>query len=584
MNRSRRAPRADAPRRAAPPESRFRTLLWAIAAPLAAAVLYARTVGFPFVNWDDDDYLFGNPLVVNLSWESLTRPHLGNHHPLTTLSYALEYAAAGLDPRLFHATNVVLHALCALAVFLLARRLLERSGGVPAAAFAALMFALHPLQVETVAWVAERKNLLSTLFYLAAMLAYLRADDADRPRWAWPAVYAAAVAAYASKGSAVTLPVALVLLDVVRGKRLRDPRSWWRLAPLFALSVATGLLAIEGQRSVGAVGPSASGGWGRAPFVAARGVVFYPFAALVPAWLCAVHPYPATLTLQYAAAPLVVGALAGALAWWVRRSGGPAGDRPLVRETVFGVVFYVLTIAPVLQFLPVGRSVVADRYYHLPGVGLAILAAAVLFRLASAGPRARRAAMAGGALALAAWAAVSHARIDVWSDGGLSLWNDVLAKHPGHVEALTNRSALHASRGDAAAAYADLDAAAQANPDVAVAFYNRGCARLDRGDLDGGFADLDRAIALDPGLADAYNNRGWVFLQRNDPSRALADYDSFVRLRPGEAMAYANRAIARERLGDARRALDDLERAKSLGAKVSPELEARLRAMAAGAK
>ncbi len=551
----------------------------------ATAAVYSLVPGFGFTNWDDDFYVLGNPLVRSLTWSKLgavfTTEELGNYHPLTMLSYVVEHQFFGLDPRFFHLTNLALHAANGVLVFWLVWLLFRRFAG---ALTAALLFTVHPLQVESVAWIAERKNVLAAFFFLAAVIAYARRREGRGAIREWAATYAFFVLALSSKATAVTLPPVLLLIDYVRGRPV-DRRAWLEKTPLFGLALAAGAAAIWAQRSAGAIQTARAHWWLDGLFVASRGTLYYIVETVFPGDLSPLHPYPRAggfaLPVDYLLAPAALGAVAAALVWWSSR-----WDLDARRRVVFGLGFYLVNVLPVVQLLPVGRSVVADRYFYLPGAGLFALAGLGLDALArrtAARPRLRRAPLVLVAVIVLALGWLAHRQTGVWRDG-MSLWNAVLARDPGSKEALTNRAELFTARGEADKAFADLDRAAQMNPDDAAACYNRGSALLDRGRLDDALKDLDRAIELDPKLVEAYNNRGDVHLRKQELALAESDFSQVIRLAPSDGLGWNNRARVYYRMKDYARALADVRAARARGFAVDPRfIEAIEKAQSGGA-
>lgn len=566
---TRRSTRQRAPVAAAPGGGSF--ALGAILIVAAAVAVYGRTLGFAFTNWDDDFYIINNPLVRAFSWGKLgavfTSVDLGNYHPLTMLSYIVEHQLFGLDPHVHHLTNLFLHAASGLLFFWLGWLLLRR---LPAALIAALLFVVHPLQVESVAWIAERKNVLAAFFGLAALVAYTRRREDAGPVRALAPTFVLFALALLSKATAAFLPPVLLLVDYFRGRPL-DRACWREKAPFFGLAVVAGVVAIWAQRGAEAIQTTRAGWWLDGFFVACRGLLFYVIQAIVPFDLSPIHPYPRNggfkLPLDYLAAPVAVALLAVALTFWLRRAGEPTR-----RIVVFCIGFYVVNLLPVIQLLPVGRSVVADRYFYVPGAGLFLLAGVgfdALTRRWAAMPRARGVLLALGVAAVVVLGWQARAQTEVWRNG-MNLWNYVLARYPDSKEALTNRSELFAAHGDAARAFDDLNQAVISNPDDATAFYNRGCALLDRGQMDAALADLDRAIQLNPTLVGAYNNRGDIHLHRKQFPEALADFNAVIRLAPDDGLGYNNRARVYYHMKDYSAAWADAQRALALGFQVDP--------------
>ena len=489
---------------------------------LATFAAFQPSLQNGFTKWDDPVYVTGNSSIHTLDArtirEAFTGSFFGNYHPLTVLSLALDYRIGGLDPRGYHRTNVLLHVVNAVLVFLFFF-LLTGSGGT--AAIAALFFGVHPMHVESVAWVSARKDVLYVLFYLAACVSYLGWARASRP-WAYAATLLFFLLSLLSKGMAVTLPLALVAIDFY----LKRP---WRIVekiPFLALSVVFGIMAVVAQRSSGAIGGGLEHPWIERLLVASYGLLFYLVKAVAPVGLSAFYPYPSgrwPMTLWVA--PLLV-LLLGLLVLRSLRHG---------RGIAFGAIVYLVSLLPVLQLVPVGEAIVADRYTYLPYAGVGLILAILVLRLP------RTPAIALLALLLVPAILATRARCAVWKDN-VTLWSDVIRKHPDVAMAYTNRAKTYKEEREFARASADLERALALRPNDPGALINRGNLFYLEGDPGRALADLDRAIETDGRLADAWNSRGAVRSSLGRHEEALADFDRAIALQKSFAEAYLNRA------------------------------------------
>jgi len=407
-------------------------LCLALAGALAA---YSPVFKAGYTNWDDPGYTFKNKAVQELSGANLktlfTGLRLANYHPVTELSFAVSNSLFGERAGAHHAANLLLHLLNAALVFAL---LLRLSGRRAPAFAAALIWALHPVNVESVAWIAERKNLLYAFFYLAALIAYLRHLDAGGRKY-YLAALALFLLALGAKAAAVTLPLALLLAEAAApGKRL-GADSVKRTLPFFAAAVFFTGLAVAAQSSEGRILTA------RAPEL----LSFYLAKTVFPAGLSAVYPYGETLAAFKAAQLLyLIPALLFAGAFWAACLTNAAA--------AWGLAFFAVHILPYISLIPVGGIIAADRYLYLPAIGL-IWAAVSAARAALPDSRAARTA-AGAlvtALALAAGAATLE-RAKVWTSS-LDLWLNTLAKYPEDITANLNmgHALLEAGERDAAA-------------------------------------------------------------------------------------------------------------------------------------
>ena len=568
-------------------------LLWSAVLLLVTAIAYLPATQNLFTNWDDPGYILDNPGIKRLDPSAIghlfSSFHKGNYHPLTMLSFALDYSSWGLSPRGYHVVNVALHLLNTLGVLVFTRMLLslrDEPRATQIALATALLFGVHPLHVESVAWVVGRKDLLYALFFLGSVIAYCK-YLASKGAAFYALSLVAFVLALLSKGQAVTLPLVLVAIDLVVGTRKRRaagdatggaaggaPGGATRGAagaaagvrarsrstvvlekvPFFALALLFGVIAIAAQRQGEAVGDVSAYPLHQRIVFASYGLVQYVRKLFLPIDLSAFYPYfvrpGETLPIGYWLYPVIVIA-AVALIWIGRRH----------RWIAFGAAFFVVNLALVLQLLPVGAAIMADRYSYLSSFGI-FLILAVLYRAWSARARNLVPTFALG-LACIVFAGITFARCQVWYDSG-SLWTDVIAKHPEAPIAWNNRGIYRKDAGDLAGAMEDYSRALELDPGYTLAYTNRAVARQRLGDFEGALQDLDRSIALDPDDSSAFANRGVVQIRLGQPERALADFTRAIELDPSNAAAYANRGTLRSNLGDYRAALADLDRALAL--------------------
>jgi len=557
---------------------------------LATIFAFAPAIGNGFTKWDDPLYVTENHQIRDLSLMSLKGTFStffeGNYHPLTMASLALDYHFWRLNPKGYHITNVVVHVLNTLAVFGLIFLL---TGSREMSIITSVFFGIHPLHVESVAWVSARKDLLYVLFYLGACISYALWLRRGRLK---AVTYGGALGLFLlsllSKGMAVTLPLALLSIDYYARRAVSLKRMLLEKTPFFLMSLGFGLMAIAAQRAKGAIGDLVSFPFYERVLFACYGLLAYLFKALVPVKLSAFYPYPDTaahgLSPIFWVAPLLVGILAAGV-YRSRRQG---------RGVMFGALFYSVNVALVLQVIPVGRAMMADRYTYLSYVGVGFVLA-LGYRYLMRVPLARRHGLRRAAtLVLSIFGVIlifaARARCEVWEDN-VRLWTDVIAKYPTAGLAYKNRAITYRERGDYERAMIDLERALVLDPDNAGALCNRGNLLYLKGNREGALFDLDRAIGLDPSIADAWNSRGAVrsslgryeqaladfnqaielkrdfpdaylnrsntFLVMRKYDRAMEGYNAYVAWEPGDARGYFCRGLGRISLGDATGAIED---------------------------
>jgi len=526
---------------------------------VATALAYLPSLGNGFTNWDDTSYVHENPWIAEPSAPLgglFSAYHMGNYHPLTLLSFVADHALFGLDPRGYHAVNLVLHLLVTAGVFVLVRLLTSR---LDAPFVAALLFGLHPLHVESVAWISERKDLLYTLFYLGALICWVIRNRRRGSAGLYVASLLLFVLALGSKALAVTLPVVLLLVDRLLGRAL-TPRALLDKLPYFAVALVGGLVAIDAQASMQAVLGQEVVGLGARAIVGGYGLAMYLGKLVAPLGLSALYPYPSGLSdglpAGYVAAALVAGLLVLLLLLARRR----------FPRLFFGGAFFLVTLAPVLQFLPVGGAVMADRYAYLPSVGISYLVGlgwSVWAEREGQRTLGRRVVATLLLAYLVVLGGLTWQRTRVWHDS-VTLWNDVIDKAPTAALAYFNRGSAWGARGDHERAVADFTEVLRLFPTDADSYLNRGRAqdRLGRPDL--AVQDFTSAIDLNPDDAASWHGRGRAFVLLGDPERGLGDLDRALSLDPLDKATWVDRAVARGRIGRTSEAIDDLDAALAL--------------------
>lgn len=458
-----------------------------------------------FTNWDEHDTVVQNPRIKTLTPESVkaifSAPDLRMYTPLSTLSYAVNYHFSGLDPRAYHATDLALHLANTALVMLLARLL---AGGTLVPFLIALLFGIHPAHVESVAWAAERKDVLSAFFYLAALAAYAwRPGKAAGHLAAFPLFLCALLA----KPMSVTLPAALLLIDY-----LKEEKAWFRQLlyklPFFLLSAAFALILM------GEPGNSFPMHWAKRLLVPVYNLGFYAYTLLWPFNLSAMYlAPPGGRPAVYALAAL---AAAGLLLLWKYRRRD--------RMTVFGAAFYILMLLPVLQFFPFGPVISADRYTYLSSLGL-FLAAVPAARGAwlRLGPGLRKAAAGLAVCAVLTLIVASRLRCAVWQDS-VSLWTSVMAQQPPADYIYTNMCDAYLRAGLTRDAAACVTAALRLYPAANNHHYNACRLLIQLNEPAKAQVCFSRLLAVSPCHAQALNYVGDIRLQAGDAAGAESYY------------------------------------------------------------
>lgn len=536
---------------------------------LLTGIVFSNSLKNDFINeLDDDVYVTDNQRIGDLSGPGLKNIFssfvAGNYHPLTMLSLALDYRIFGLNASGFHATNLLLHLLNTVLVFIFIGRLVSDQR---VAAFVALFFAVHPMHVESVSWISERKDVLYALFFLGALLSYVLYLQRNRRRKYWNSCLLFFLGSLLSKPMAVTLPAVLLLLDFYHNRKL----SWKTLAektPFFLLSLVFGVLTLVSQQPEAGIRQlAATYSVLDRILIPARAVVFYLVKLFVPTNLSAFHYYPEKsdgwLPFEFYLAPIILAAVFLVLRAVVK------SDHDLKRDVVFGMLFFLFTISIVLQIIPAGRAYAAERYTYIPYIGLLFIPARGIMRFLDSPSKKSglRKAVAAGIIILiaSAFSVQSYMRNRVWQDG-LRLFTDVIEKSPKAGHAYFIRGVFKHNRlRDYAGALDDYDRAASLRYKDPHLYANRSGVRGIRGDYEGALADSNRAIDLNPDFDRAYFNRGTAKYFLKDLQGAVMDYSEAFRLNPANGDAAFMLGNVFFALEDRSRACESWRQAFALG-------------------
>lgn len=526
--------------------------LWpALLLAALTAVAYVPAMNGGFI-WDDDDYVQDNPTLRSLQgleqiW--LQPGATRQYYPLVHTTYWIEYRLWGLNPTGYHVVNVLLHALSAVLVWRLLRLL-----QVPGAWAAAALFALHPVHVESVAWITERKNTLSGAFYLGAAWAYLRFET-TRQLQLYGAALLLFAAALFSKTVTSTLPAALALVLWWQGRDL-DRRMLVPLVPFFALGAAMGLVTLWMEEySVGAWGPAWDLSWLDRCLIAGRALWFYAAKLLLPVQLTFIYPrwqIDAAAAWQYLYPAAALGA--GGLLWTYRKRIG--------RGPLTGVLFFAGTLAPALGFFnvyPMLYSFVADHFQYLASLGLLTLAASGGSRLLA---RVGHRAIGPAALALI----LVGCGLLTWHQGRAyadleTLWRDTLAKNPGAWIAHNNLGNILRQRGQLNQALRHYRQALLLMPGDAQIHLNLAETHQGRSEIATALRHYRQALAAEPDRIETLLKLGNILLAQNAAEEAVRHYLRALELAPSLAPAHSNLGAALAAQGQPQAAINHYRRA-----------------------
>jgi len=524
-----------------------------IALTLAAFIAFEQVRRNGFISFDDYQYVTQNPHVNGgISCESVlwafTSPNCGMWHPLTSLSHMLDCGLFGLNPAWHHLTSLLFHIANALMLFWVLKRM---TGAVWQSAFVAAVFALHPLNVESVAWIAERKNLLSCLFWLltiAAYLCYVRRPSVSR----YLLTLLVFVMALMSKPVAVTLPLVLLLLDYWPFGRFDFGREWKNLyrlvlekVPFLTLSGAISVVTLLAQRNIGAV--ISTGGLALKIRIANTFVSYLKYIEKMfwPSRLAMFYPHPAgKLSMWQAAAAALV--LLGISVWVIRLARSH-------RYLPVGWLWYLGTLVPVIGLVQSGEQAWADHYAYVPLIGLFIIIAWGLDDM-SANWRYRKVVLGvSAAIAMAALLLCTRIQVRHWRD------NITLYEHT--LRVTENNTGIHYNLGLALWSQGKVDEAIshfyqsiKIFPNCPDVHNSMGLALLEKGKLDGAITYFTNALKLKPDYLDAQLSLGTALAAQGKIDQAIGHFNKVLEIKPDEAHAHYNLGQAYAQQGDSEKA------------------------------
>ncbi|MEM9821711.1 MAG: tetratricopeptide repeat protein [Bacteroidota bacterium] len=565
--------------------------------PLLFALIITLIVFIPslsndFVNWDDDVNILENENLSPLNFENVkkifnpsTGHVIGNYNPLTILTFAIEKHFVGFDAGLYHINNLILHLLC---VFFVYRIMLLLQLSPQAAMIVALLFGIHPMRVESVAWVTERKDVLFGVFYLAAIYQYLLdLKEKTNKRYGW--ILVLFFLSLLSKIQAVSLPLSLLAIDYYRNRPLKLQlilEKW----PHFLLSLTFGLLGVYSLSQFGSLDDDITTfTFFDRLLIGAYSFVVYLIKLVLPYEMLPLYPYPKQLDWPFYVAPLGV-LLAFAGTWWAFKKE--------YKHWVFGFAFFFFNVVFMLQILGAGQGFIADRFTYIPYLGFFFVAGFYYQKWMDESSKVKSYLPFIAGTYLLVFAYLSWQQCKIWKNGQ-SLWTHVI-ENSSKASSLAygNRGFYYREAGQAQLAIQDYEKSIQANPNKANIYnslgktyfdmgqtqkaltnyakaierdnreaefhVNQGAAYGSLGQFQPAIQAFDRAEQLDPEFDNLYLNRSLAYSSLGQFQAALKDVTTYLKLKPYDAKMWFESAITKRRLGQTAASIADFDRAISL--------------------
>ncbi len=532
---------------------------------LTTIAIYFKALKFDFlISWDDGEYILENSAIKELGWGNIkqffTQFYVSNYQPLTMLMYAAEYKAMGNSPLLFHLNSIILHILNTCLVFLFIRKISPKN--IFVALITAAFFAVHPMHIESVAWISERKDVLYSFFFLIALIQYTNYLNSKRGKYL---IYTGIffVLSCLSKSAAVILPLVLVLLDYYLNRKF-DWKMVLKKIPFLIISVIFGIVAIYSQRT--ALHPET---FISAPdhfLIITDALSNYLTKSVVPLHLSAIYPYPnlsgSSLSFRYYLSVLFVGLVLYGV-WYSRKWG---------KDVIFGFGFFILTIILVLQIIAVGNATMADRYTYIPYIGLFFIAGK-LYEYSSQNLNLiyKRGYLFALIIGFFIFTVSSSNRLLIWKDGH-SFFRNVLDQYPECPLAYNNRGSFYYYLSNQTDSYSnkqrekyvekaieDFKMVVNLNKNFKEIYTRKAYAEYSAKNYTAAIEDFNQSIKLNPQNTEVYYNRGLAYAMSKDYAAAVKDFSKSIEanLNYQKASVYFNRGLANYMLKDYYGAIND---------------------------
>ena len=488
---------------------RISFLPWLLPILIITGICFIPMLGNQLTNWDDEYYVVQNNLLRGPDWAGIfdiNKPVVSNYHPITVSTLALNYMMTGLDPSSYLITNLLFHLANTGLVFYFIWLISGKKIWV--AAFSALVFGVHPMHVESVAWVSERKDVLYTFFFLLALIQYWYFLTNNKTKHILLCLFFFALSIL-SKPAAIVLPLVLFLLDYWHGKKLTHKMGW--KIPFLVISIVFAFITVTIQSKSAIAGLDFYPLWSRF-FFATYTSTIYVLRFFVPYPLSTFHPFPSPGNLGWAVWLSPLFSLGLLFFVWLKRKN---------KLVVFSFFFFMINLVLVLQLIPIGGTLVSERYTYVPYIGMAFLIGMILDKY---GTTVNRRWLWGiPAAVLLIFCVMTFFRTRVWKNSE-TLWTNVLKHYPDAAVPRTNR-ANHLIR----------------------ASQQAGTKEKERQMLETALEDCTIALKAKPNHAKGYENRQNIYLRFNQDSLALLDATALIRLEPQNRLGYYTKALVYQR-------------------------------------
>ncbi len=505
---------------------------------LLTICVYYNSLDNQFLNdWDDGAYITNNPHIKHGPNESLvknafTKFSNGHYHPLTTISYGIEYKLFGLEAKPFHVFNLLFHIVNALLVFAFIKLLVN---DILIAFLTALLFAIHPMHVESVAWISDRKDLLCTIYYVGAMCTYLLYLKKGRNKLL-AITFLLFILALLSKAMAITLPIVFFVLDYFRNRKFSSKTVIEKI-PFLILSIVFGYISIQAQKANDALGDMTTLGFIDRIAFSGYSLVMYIEKLFWFADISAYYNYPLLENGKY---PIIYYILPLLLIVLFLILYKIKTQRKVI---VFSFGFFLVTIALVLQIVPAGSVIMADRYTYLPYLGLFFMIAFFIKHVIGFSKVHANVVYAIIFIYVLSCLYFAIGRTKVWHDS-LALWSDTIKKNPDAALPYNDRATFLINAKQFELALNDLNKAIEIRPTYVKAHYNRGIVNLELKKFNEAISDFTYVVTHKSSYAIfVYMNRGDAYMRVQNYTAAIDDFSAAIQNNPNLVQGYYNRGL-----------------------------------------
>ncbi len=536
---------------------------WGVCIGIVSFFLYLPAINFDFLNWDDQKYVTENP-HIELNWENVkfyfTNFYFLMYLPITMISLSLDYAIAEFEPAVFHTTNIVLHLINTFLVFVLVYKLFGQSGNkhkLEIAVITTALFGIHTLHVESVVWIAERKDVMYSVFYLVSLIFYLKYVKSKKYFFLIASLLVF-ILSLISKAQAMTLIFSVIGIDFLLSRKMNTKLVLEKI-PFFLCAAFFGFIAIMATRSKGTENLDDYPLYERLIY-ANYAYLRYIFKLFIPHHLSAIYPFPDKVYDEVPwfvwASPLPVLGIAASFFVFLKKN----------KAIAFGIWFFTTNIVIVLQIFSYHNVIMADRYTYIAAIGIFIIIAMLYDKLVSYKAIYKTPAKILITLYIFFLVYQSYNRIPVWKNS-IVLWSDVIEKYHDTAIAFHNRGVALFEETRYEEALSDFRNVFKLDPTAHGSYFSYGNTLSEMGDLQNALLAYNKSIKIDSTEKDVYINRGITKAKTGDFKGAVKDFDKAIDLDSSSFNAFSNRGNTKVILGDLQGAITDY----TMALKIKPD-------------